>query len=111
MRHGVPEFTRRTVVPRIPSILFAALFLIGAYGLGRAASGPDTAWALFVAAALAHPFVSFGWQARYYSATLALTALGGWMIWRYLVHARWRDAVAAGLALVAAVPHALAELP
>jgi hypothetical protein len=100
VRHGVQELTRRTVVPRIPSILFAALFMIGGYGLGRATSGADTGWTLFVAAALADPFVSFGWQARYYSATLALTALGGWMIWRYLVHARWRDAVAAGLALV-----------
>ena len=100
VRHGVPEFTRRTVVPRLPSILFSTLFLICAYALGRAASGRDTAWALFVAAALADPFVSFGWQARYYSATLALTALCGWLVWRYLVHARWRDAAATGLGLV-----------
>ena len=100
VRHGVSEITRRTVVPRIPAIVFAALFLICAFNLGRAVSGRDTAWALCVAAALASPFVSFGWQARYYSATLALTALCGLAIWRYLEHARWRDAAGAGLALV-----------
>ena len=81
VRHGAHELVRRTVVPRIPSIVFAVLFLICTYHLGRAVSGHDTAWALLVATAFAQPFVWFGWQARYYSATLAFTALAGLAVW------------------------------
>ena len=63
-----------------------------------------------VAAALASPFVSFGSQARYYSATLALTALCGWAIWRYL---DTPDGVMQGGpdSPWLSFPHALAELP
>ena len=80
VRHGVSELpcvwwcraSRRSSSPPCSPIC--------AYNLGRAVSGRDTAWALLVAAALASPFVSFGSQARYYSATPALTALCGWAI-------------------------------
>ncbi len=81
VRHGAQELTRRTVVPRIPSILFSVLFLGCAYQLGRTVSGEDTAWSMLVATAFAQPFVWFGWQARYYSATLAVTALAALTVW------------------------------
>jgi len=100
VRHGSQELIRRTVVPRIPSILFATLFLGCIYHLGHRVSGCDTAWSVLVAAAFAHPIVSFGWQARYYSATLAFSALSGLAVWNLTRRRRWRDSVATGFALV-----------
>jgi hypothetical protein len=100
VRHSSQELIRRTVVPRIPSILFAVLFLGCAYRLGRTVSGYATAWSLLMPMAFADPFVWFGWQARYYSATLAFSALSGLAVWNLTRRGRWRDSVAAGLALV-----------
>ena len=100
VRHSSQELMRRTVVPRIPSILFAVLFLTCAYHLGRTMSGHDTAWSILMATAFAQPFVSFGWQARYYSATLAFSALSALAVWNFTTRGRWRDCVATGFALV-----------
>jgi hypothetical protein len=100
VRHTSDEMTRRTIVPRIPSIVFAVLFVWSIYLLGRAISGGDTAWSVLMAAAFSHPLVWFGWQARYYSATLALTALSGLAIWTFTRRGTWRDSVLTGLALV-----------
>ena len=100
VRHGTQEFLRRTVVPRIPSILFAVLFLSCAYLLGRTVSGYATAWSLLMPMAFVESFVWFGWQARYYSATLAFSTLSGLAIWNLTRRGMWRDSVATGLALV-----------
>ena len=100
VRHSVDELSRRTTVPRLPSILFAVLFMFCAYRLGRATSGDDTAWSFLIATAFAQSFVRFGWQARYYSATLAFSALAGLAVWNLTRRGRWRDAAAAGLSLV-----------
>jgi 4-amino-4-deoxy-L-arabinose transferase-like glycosyltransferase len=72
--HSVAEFTRRTVVPRLPSLAFSALFLLALYGLGRELQGHELGLAVLCAGALCEPMVWFGWQARYYSATLAFSA-------------------------------------
>ena len=48
----------------------------------------------------AEPMVWFGWQARYYSATLALTVLSGLAIWALTRRGTWRDAAVTGLALM-----------
>ena len=100
VRHGAQEFFRRTVVPRVPSLLFSVLLLACIYRLGKQTSGDETAWAFLVAGAIAQPFVFSGWQARYYSATLALSALSALAVWNVTRAGRWRDATAAGLALV-----------
>ena len=100
VRHGAQEFFRRTVVPRVPSLLFSVLLLACVYLLGKKTAGDATAWSFLVAGAIAQPFVSFGWQARYYSATLALSALTALAVWNITRVGRWRDATAAGLTLV-----------
>ena len=99
-RHTVRELRKRTIVPRIPSLVFAALFLASIYLLGRAMSGSDTAWSVLMAAAFAGPLVWFGWQARFYSATLALSAVSGLAVWKFTERGAWRDAVFTGLALM-----------
>ena len=100
VRHTSQELTRRTIVPRAPSIVFAVLFLWSIYRLARTISGGDTAWSVLMAASFAQPIVWFGWQARYYSATLAFTALSGLAIWMFTRRGSWRDSVLTGLALV-----------
>jgi hypothetical protein len=100
VRHGLQELARRTIAPRVPSIIFAVVFLLSIYLLGQSISGGDTAWSVLIAAAFAQPTVWFGWQARYYSSTLAFTALSGLAIWKFTRRGTWRDSVFTGLALV-----------
>jgi uncharacterized membrane protein len=99
-RHTMQELARRTMVPRIPSLVFAVVSLFCFYQLGRSLSGGDTAWSALVAAAFGGAVVWFGWQAHYYSATLALSGLSGLAVWKLTERGTWRDAVAAGLALM-----------
>jgi hypothetical protein len=99
VRHSRQELIRRTVVPRLPSIVFAVVFLCSLYLLGRRLYGIDTAASVLMAAGFAQSFVWFGWQARYYSATLAFTALSGLTIWTFTRRNEWRDSIATGCAL------------
>jgi hypothetical protein len=100
VRHTTRELSRRTIVPRIPSVVFAVVFLLSIYQLGRTMSGGDTAWSALIMAAFGAPVVWFGWQAHYYSATLALSGLSGLAIWKLSERGTWRDAVVTGLALM-----------
>ncbi len=99
-QHGSKDLLRRTVIPRLPSIFFSIIFLVSIYHLGRIISGYDTAWCLLIAAAFHESIVFFGWQARYYSATLAFSALSGLTIGNLINKGRWRDSVATAFALV-----------
>ena len=100
VRHSAEELARRTIVPRIPSIVFAVVFLFSIYQLGRTISGGDTAWSALMASAFAQPIVWFGWRAHDYSATLALSTLTGLAVWKLTRCGRWRDSVVTGLALI-----------
>jgi Dolichyl-phosphate-mannose-protein mannosyltransferase len=100
VRHASRDLTPRTIVPRLPSIAFAVLFLWSVYVLARTISGGDTAWSVLLAAAFAQPLVLFGWEARFDSATLALSGLSGLAIWNLTRRAAWRDSLAAGFALM-----------
>jgi hypothetical protein len=99
-RHTIQDLRRRTIVPRIPSIVFATLFLFFVFQLGRTISGGDTAWSVVVAVAFAQPLVWSGWHARDYSATLAVASLSGLAVWNLTRRGTWRDAILAGLAFV-----------
>jgi hypothetical protein len=105
-RHGTPlrdaspaEIRHWTAVPRLPSLLFSALFVVAVYGLGRTLHGAPVGWALAFAAATANAFVWFGRQARYYSATLAGNAACGLAIWNACRRGRMSDHALAGLAV------------
>jgi hypothetical protein len=100
VRHGSPELTKRKIVPRLSSVIFAALFLFLVYRLGRMILGLETAWSVLMAAAFAQPLVLFGWQAGDYSATLALSTLAGIAVWKLTHQGEWRHSVLTGVALV-----------
>lgn len=80
--HAESDQLRRTIAPRVPSVLFAALSLLGLFGAARRLFGIDAGWAAVTTAAF---LVAHSWptsQARYYSATLAMHALAAWMLAR-----------------------------
>jgi hypothetical protein len=93
------ELVRWTAVPRWPSILFSGLFVLAAFGVAWRVGGAEVGWAMALAAALSNIFVWFGRQARYYSATLALTAASGLAIWNACRRGRLRDYALAGSAI------------
>jgi hypothetical protein len=98
-RHGPEEFAMRTAVPRIPSLVFSAIFLLAMFGLGRSMGGVIGGWTTILLAGFSRTAVSLGSPARYYSATLALTATAGLTLWRLTTHGRRRDYLAHGLAM------------
>ena len=99
-RHNSKDLRKRTIVPRLPSIFFSALFLLFIYQLGRTISGNDTAWSVLMVVASAQPLVWFGWHAGGSSATLAIASVSGLAVWNLARRVTWRDSIVAGLAFV-----------
>jgi len=105
-RHGTPlqnasakEIARWTAVPRLPSLVFSALFVVVAWLLGRNLHSPPAGWALALAAASSNSMIWFGRQARYYSATLAGNAACALAVWNACRRGRMADHAIAGLAI------------
>lgn len=99
-RHDYAEIMTRTIVPRVPAVIFSAVFLVLMFRAGREIGGEPAGWASLALASLANLAVWFGYQARYYSLTLMLTALVALAIWRVITRGAWRDHALFGLSLV-----------
>ncbi len=93
------EIRHWTAIPRWPSLVFSAVFVVAAYGLGRAIHGASSGLLLALAAATSDLLVWFGRQARYYSATLAGNAVCGIAVWNACARGRVIDHALAGLAI------------
>ncbi len=97
VRHGDAEIRRRVIAARLPSLIYSVVFLLFLFLTAREMFGTDAALAALVVGAIGRPLVYMGHEARYYSATLALTTACCWAMWRIFKYARWRDDVIAGL--------------
>jgi len=95
------EFRHRTAIARLPSLIFAAVFLVCLFAVGRAMAGDAAAFAVLVLAGLSTSVVEPTFQARYYALTLALSAAGCLSLWRMLSRGERRDYAVHGLVLVA----------
>jgi len=91
------EYRYRTAVARAPALLFSALFMVLVFLCGRSVFGIDAGWAGLVVAASASGLISAGRQARYYSATLALSVAVFFAIALVVKRGRWRDYVLAAV--------------
>jgi uncharacterized membrane protein len=100
VKHDVAEFTRRTIVARLPALVFSVITMLMLFACGHALFGKDAAWTALVAGAFLDSLVWMGRQARYYSATLALSSVCGFLLWRMLQRGRWRDFVCGGFVFV-----------
>jgi len=96
--HGVEKIPLRTAAPRIPAIIFSALCLLVIFFLARDLGGTAAGFAALTLMAFNARTVDFGYQARYYSATLLLTAFAAWCLLRVVRRGRWRDFLLLGLA-------------
>lgn len=98
VRHSRDEMRLRTAAGRWPAVLFGGLFLLAAFAAAREMYGTDSGWVALAGAAVLAPAVEYARQARYYSATLALTTCCCWLIWRVHRRGAWRDSLLAGVA-------------
>jgi hypothetical protein len=95
---GVADVPDRIRAARLPSVAFAAVFLVFLFLAGRTLLGVDAGLSALAVGALAPKCVWIAQQARYHSAALALTVCGAWAVWRIRKGGRRRDFVIAGIA-------------
>ena len=98
--HQIDTLVRRTVIPRVPAVLFSIIFMLVMYALARELAGPSAGWAALVYAAVAKKNIYYGSQARYYSLTITLIAGCGWALWLLVRRGSWRDYLLASLTWV-----------
>lgn len=96
-RHAPTDVQERIRAARLPSVAFGLLFLLAIHLAGTAMYGPAAGIAALTLAAFAPKCIWIAQQARYYSASLALSTLGLWSMWRLLERPRRRDWALAGL--------------
>jgi hypothetical protein len=101
VRHTLAEMQRRTAAARLPSVVFGALFMIFVFLTAHEMCGRDAAWAAMLVAAIGDSFVYFAREARYHSATVAISTGCCWIIWRMYRRGEWKDFIGAGLLFVA----------
>lgn len=95
--HGADQIFARTTIPRLPALVYSAGFLLLITRLGWLLGGPVCALAVLTLMALNASIVDFGFQARYYSMTLFMTAFAALALWMVVMLGRWRDFLLLGL--------------
>lgn len=98
IRHGPGEIALRTVAPRAPAVVFSALCMLAVFCLARDLGGPAAGFAALTLMAFNAKTVDFGYQARYYSMTLLMTAAAALCLLRVVRRGGWRDFLLLGLA-------------
>jgi hypothetical protein len=100
IRYTLEESRRLTWAGRIPSVLFGLVFLVIAFAGGNAFYGKDAGWIALVTATM-HPWhISLSREARYYSATVALSTGCCLLVWLMITKGRWRDFVLGAILFV-----------
>jgi len=95
--HGVDEINIRTMAPRLPSLLFALGTMIFIYLVGSQLAGRTAGLGALTLMAFNAKTVDFGFQARYYSMTLFMTAFAAWCLIRVVRRGRWTDFILFGV--------------
>ena len=101
VQHTAEEMQRRTMAARLPSVVFGLLFVVFAFLTAKEMCGMDAAWTAMLVAAVGGPFVYFAREARYHSATLAISTGCCWILWRTSRNRSWGNFILAAVLLVA----------
>lgn len=96
--HGVDEIGFRTVVPRLPALLFSFGTMVTVFLLARNVAGLAAGLAALLWISLADVAVDLGSQSRYYSLTLLMTTLVVTALWRAVNSGSWASFFALGIA-------------
>jgi hypothetical protein len=99
-RYSEKEMRWRIRAARTPAVLFAAVFLVAMFFAARELFGNDAGWAALAAATVSTSAITLARQARYYSLTVALTALCCLLVCLAVKRGRWRDVWLAGVLFV-----------
>ncbi|MGV3482915.1 MAG: hypothetical protein ACO1RT_00710 [Planctomycetaceae bacterium] len=89
VRHAVGDIAKRTVVPRIPAVVFSLATLLAIFFVGREIGGFTAGWIALIWIALADKAVYLGTQARYYSLTLLMSTLVAGALLRAVRYGTW----------------------
>lgn len=95
--HGPGQVDFRTVIPRLPALVFSSFSLLLAFLVGKQLAGTPAGFAALILMAFNARTVDFGIQARYYSLTLLMNLLMAWLLWRMATRGQWRDFLFFGL--------------
>ena len=93
------DLQRRTTAARAPGVVFGLIFLVAIFVAAREAYGADAGWAALAAGAVNTSAIALARQARYYSTTLAITALCALLLARMVKRGGRRDFALAGVML------------
>ena len=100
-RHDAAARRLRTAASRAPSVLFSTLTLVVLFYAGSDLFGRRGGLIAATFAAFSHGIIYQQQQVRYYSATVLISLLVGWMLWRMVRRGHWKYYVFAGLTLSA----------
>ena len=98
VQHGADGIDLRTVAPRIPAIVFSALCMLVIFFLANELGGTTAGFSALTLMAFNAKTVDFGYQARYYSLTLLMTAVAALCLVRMVRRGRWGDYLLLGFA-------------
>jgi len=98
VQHGADGIDLRTVAPRIPAIIFSALCMLAVFFLADELGGATAGFSALTLMAFNAKTVDFGYQARYYSLTLLMTAIAALCLVRMVRRGRWGDYLLLGFA-------------
>ena len=99
-KHNLSDQKRRTRAARLPSVLFAAIFLLVVFTGATVMYGRDAGFAALVVAVIhpSHLFLSV--QARYYSAQVTFTTACCVLLWLVIRKCEWKHVLGAGCCYV-----------
>jgi hypothetical protein len=100
VRHTDSQIRKRIIAARLPSVVFGGVFLIFLFLCGKEMFGTDAGLAAMLIGAIGRSFVYMAREARYESATLAISTACCWAIWRVYKYGRWADYLLACVLLV-----------
>jgi 4-amino-4-deoxy-L-arabinose transferase-like glycosyltransferase len=99
VRRSLQDLYDRTIAARTPAVFFGIVFLLAIFLTAREAYGRDAGWAAVAAATVSTSAITLARQARYYSATLAITALCALLLTRMVTRGKRRDFAFGGITL------------
>lgn len=96
--HGADEVGFRTVVPRLPALIFSLGTMLAVFFLAKTLGGFTAGLAALTWISLAARAVDFGFQSRYYSLTLLMSTLAAGALWQTVRTGTWTSFIMLGIA-------------
>jgi hypothetical protein len=100
VRHDNVHMRRRTLAARAPSVVFAGIFLVALFAVGKALYSLEAGMLALAIGTFTPYLIWVSRQARYYSAALAIGTLSMLSLCLLVREGRWRHFIVTGLLLI-----------